>query len=414
LDLDVVIIGAGTAGLSAAKSLRDRGRRVAVIEGSHRIGGRAYSEEIAPGTWFDLGCSYLHQAEHNPFVGIADELNHEIGKAHGKMFERNNMHRHAYGRQLAGDAQARLFTYLGKCDAAVAASVEAGRDVAIAELVDLDNEFAPIYMASMASLNTLDLDQTSAADFYAASGGQDYPVKNGYGNLVAAWGADVEVALNHRVERIDCRGPGVRVHTAHGVLEASNALCTVSTGVLAAQQIDFQPALPDSKLAAIAGLPCGTENKICLFFERDIFGAEGRGFHLTWNDEIAGGFEASVMGQNTAIVFTGGRHAIWLEKQGQQASEEYALNMVASVFGNDIHQAFSRSICTAWTTEPWTYGSYSCALPGQAHQRAVLAQPIDSKLVFAGEATTVGDHACCHGAFNSGQRAAAEIDASLG
>jgi monoamine oxidase len=414
LDLDVVIIGAGTAGLSAAKSLRDRGRRVAVIEGSHRIGGRAYSEEIAPGTWFDLGCSYLHQAEHNPFVGIAGELNHEIGKAHGKMFERNNMHRHAYGRQLAGDAQARLFTYLGKCDAAVAASVEAGRDVAIAELVDLDNEFAPIYMASMASLNTLDLDQTSAADFYAASGGQDYPVKNGYGNLVAAWGADVEVALNHRVERIDCRGPGVRVHTAHGVLEASNALCTVSTGVLAAQQIDFQPALPDSKLAAIAGLPCGTENKICLFFERDIFGAEGRGFHLTWNAEIAGGFEASVMGQNTAIVFTGGRHAIWLEKQGQQASEEYALNMVASVFGNDIHQAFSRSICTAWTTEPWTYGSYSCALPGQAHQRAVLAQPIDSKLFFAGEATTVGDHACCHGAFNSGQRAAAEIDASLG
>jgi len=414
LDLDVVIIGAGAAGLSAAKSLRDRSRRVAVIEGSHRIGGRAYSEEIAPGTWFDLGCSYLHQAEHNPFVGIADEFNQEIGKAHGKMFELDNIQAHAQGSKLTGADRARLDSYLGDCYAAITAAAAAGRDVAIAELVDLDNEFAPIYMENMAELNTLDLDQTSAADFYAANEGQDYPVKNGYGNLVVAWGADVEVALNQKVERIDCRGPGVRVHTVHGVLEARTVLCTVSTGVLAAQQIEFQPALPDSKLAAIAGLPCGTENKICLHFERDVFGKEGRGFHFAWNDEITGGFEASVMGQNTAIVFTGGRKAIWLEKQGQQASEDYALNLVASVFGSDIRSAFARSICTAWSSEPWTYGSYSCALPGQAHQRAVLAQPIDSKLFFAGEATTVGDHACCHGAFNSGQRAAAEIDAALG
>ena len=87
---------------------------------------------------------------------------------------------------------------------------------------------------------------------------------------------------------------------------------------------------------------------------------------------------------------------------------------MASVFGSDIRSAFARSICTAWSSEPWTYGSCSCALPGQAHQRAVLAQPIDGKLFFAGEAATVGDHACCHGAFNSGRRAAAEIDAALG
>ena len=414
MDLDVVIIGAGAAGLAAAKALRERGRRIAVVEGSHRIGGRAYSEEIAPGTWFDLGCSYLHQADQNPFVGIADELNHEIGKAHGDIFAPGNIHLHAHGKQLTGGQRAGPQAYFAECYAAIAAAVDAGRDVAIADLVDLDSEFAPIFMATMADLNTLDLDQTSAADFYAANPGPDYPVKNGYGNLVAAWGADVEVALNHKVERIDCRGSGVRVETVRGTLDARSALSTVSNGVLAAQQIDFQPGLPDNKLAAIAGLPCGTENKVCLYFERDIFGAGGRGFHNTWTDDIAGGFEASVMGQNTAIVFTGGRLSVWLENQGQQASEDYALNLVASVFGNDIRAAFGRSICTAWTTDPWTYGSYSCALPGQAQQRAVLAEAIDNKLFFAGEATTIGDHACCHGAFNSGRRAAAEIDAALG
>ena len=414
MQYDVVIIGAGAAGLSAAKALRQRGRRVAVVEGSHRIGGRAYSEEIAPGTWFDLGCSYLHQAQQNPFVGIADTLGHEIGKAHGDIFEPDNIRIHAGGELLSREDKARFDRYVSECEAAIAAAARAGRDVPVAELVDLEHEFAPIYMALMAELNTLDLDETSAADYYAADDGPDFPVKNGYGNLVAAWGADAEVALNSRVERIDYRGSGVRVDTVRGRLEARTVLCTVSTGVLGAQQIEFLPALPTRKLDAIAGLPCGTENKVCLYFERDVFGADGRGFHFAWNGDAAGSFEASVMGQNTAIVFTGGREAAWLEKQGTRACEDHALGLVASVFGADVRAAFGRSICTAWTGEPWTYGSYSCALPGQAHQRPVLAEPLDERLFFAGEATTVGDHACCHGAYNSGLRAAAEIDAVLG
>jgi len=66
-ETDVVIVGAGSAGLSAAKELARRGLSHVVVEGSHRIGGRAYSEEIAPGVWFDLGCSYLHDGASNPF-----------------------------------------------------------------------------------------------------------------------------------------------------------------------------------------------------------------------------------------------------------------------------------------------------------------------------------------------------------
>ena len=65
-DTDVIIIGAGASGLSAAKELTRQGLSYTILEGSHRIGGRAYSEEIAPGVWFDLGCSYLHQARDQP------------------------------------------------------------------------------------------------------------------------------------------------------------------------------------------------------------------------------------------------------------------------------------------------------------------------------------------------------------
>jgi monoamine oxidase len=115
------------------------------------------------------------------------------------------------------------------------------------------------------------------------------------------------------------------------------------------------------------------------------------------------------MGLNTAVVFSGGRLAIWLEKQGMEACHEYALSRVAEAFGNEIRKHVTRIIATAWKTDPWTRGSYSCALPGQAHQRVELARPIEDRLFFAGEATTVGDHACCHGAYRSGIRAAREI-----
>lgn len=412
--IDVIIIGAGAAGLSAAREFKRHGISYQVVEGSHRIGGRAYSEEIAPGVWFDLGCSYLHQGDINPFVAIADELGIVIGKDKGDIFDACKRKLYKNGVTLNATEHQTYFSYVEQCDAAINGAVERNEDIAIADLVDLEHEYALSYSHWMAELNAVDIDKTSTVDFNAAEGGPDFPVLNGYGNLVAAWGADLPVALNTRVERIDWSGREVAVETSQGSLRAPAALCTVSTGILAAGDIHFVSGLPDWKMEAILGVPTGIENKICLHFDRDVFGPEGRGFHNTWNDAgEACGFEASVMGQNTAIAFTGGRFAVWLEKQGPQAGHDYAVDRVAEAFGNDIRQHVTRSIATAWASEPWTRGSYSCALPGQAHQREQLARSLDEKLFFAGEATSVGDHACCHGAFRSGIRAAQEIAAVL-
>jgi len=411
---DVIIIGAGSAGLSSAREFARLGLTYRIVEGSHRIGGRAYSEEIAPGVWFDLGCSYLHQGEINPFVAIADELGVTIGKEWGDIFEDSRIALYHNGELLGAGQREAYFNYVAECNAAIQTAADKGEDVAIAGLVDLENEYALSFMQGMAELNAADIDQTSSLDFTAAWGGPDIPVLNGYGNLVASWGADIAVSLNTRVERIGWSGKGVCVDTSKGTIQAHTVLSTVSTGILASGDIDFSPGLPDWKMEAILGLPTGTENKICVHFDRDVFGPDGRGFHTTWNDNgEACGFEASVMGQNTAIVFTGGRHGIWLEKQGQQAGHDYAVERITEAFGNDIRKHVTRSIVTAWTTEPWTRGSYSCALPGQAHQRSQLAQPLDERVFFAGEATTIGDHACCHGAFRSGIRAAGEIAETL-
>ena len=417
-ETDVVIVGAGSAGLSAAKELAKRGLSHVVVEGSHRIGGRAYSEEIAPGVWFDLGCSYLHDGASNPFGPIADTLGVPLNREHADLFSHIRACRN--GIQLKGEEAARFAQYNDDCEKIIAASVACGEDRAISELVDVQNEFLMPYANVMAVINTMDIDEISAADYAGFRSDDeiaklDIPVPGGYGNLVRTWGADVDVTLNCRVDRIDWSGPGVAVETVKGTLRGRAVLVTVSTGILASNNILFDPVLPDWKIEAYLGLPTGTVNKFCLHFDMDVFGPEGLGVYRSWSDAGDAGFlEASVNSDNTAIVFAGGGHGIWLEKQGQQAGQDFALDRVAEVFGNDVRKRVTRSIVTAWGTEPWTLGAYSCARPGQAHQRHELARPIDERLFFAGEATIAGSHATCHGAYLSGIRAAAEIAESLG
>jgi monoamine oxidase len=414
-EIDVIIIGAGAAGLSAAKELMKQGLSYTVVEGSHRIGGRAYSEEIAPGVWFDLGCSYLHQGEVNPFGPIADELGVVIGREHGDIFAEGKLLFYHNGAQLSDADQQACMQYEQQCYDAISACVKRGEDSSIADLINLESPYAPPFMNGMAGLTSVDVDQCSVADLSDSGHGSDIPVLNGYGNLVARWAEGIPVSLNTKVESIDWSGKGVSVETNKGTIKARTVLSTVSNGILAANHIRFNPGLPDWKIDAINGLPTGTLNKTCLLFDKDIFGPDGRGFYHNWADGGEGsGIEASVMGQNLAIVFTGGRHTVWLEKQGQQAGHDFAVDQVAAVFGNDIRKSVSKSIITAWSTEPWTLGSYSCALPGQAHQRKELARSIDDRVFFAGEATINQHQATCHGAYLSGIRAAQEIKATLG
>lgn len=260
----------------------------------------------------------------------------------------------------------------------------------------------------------MDVDQVSTLDYATATGELGYQAYQGYGNLVAAWGREVPVTLNCRVESIDWSGPGVTVSTPKGTLSARTALVTVSTGILASGDIAFTPALPTWKDEAIHSLPMGTENKVGVHFDRDVFGESGRAYVTTWNDTgEAAKVDASVMGLNTASVFVGGRLGVWLEKQGPRTLEAFAIDRIAEIFGNAIRKHVTRCITTAWESEPWTRGSWACARPGQADKRADLAAPLAPTLFFAGEATVYGGQGTCNGAYESGLRAAQEIADAL-
>jgi monoamine oxidase len=141
-EADVIIIGAGASGLSAAKELTRLGLSNIVVEGSHRIGGRAYSEEIAPGVWFDLGCSYLHQGDTNPFVAIADELGVTIGKDYGDIFKENKLGLYQHSVPLNPAEREAYLSNQDECYAAIHAAADRGEDVAVVDLVDLENKYA--------------------------------------------------------------------------------------------------------------------------------------------------------------------------------------------------------------------------------------------------------------------------------
>ncbi len=409
---DVVIIGAGSAGLSAAKELTRLGISFIVVEASHRIGGRAYSEEIAPDTWFDLGCAYLdcgpesptHIDESNPFIAYAQNQGVVIEEY---LYDSHYVYN---GRPLDDHEMTALEAYYKECEEAIRNSVVAGDDLAISELIDLENPYATPYMDMMAVTAPKDLDEASAADFFhKVDDWKSFNTLCGYGNLVAQWGSDVEVSLNSKVESVDWSGKDVLAKTAKGTIQAPCLISTVSNGILAAQSIHFKPRLPDWKIESIQGLPMGFENKIGVHFTKDVFGPEAGGYYQAWSSEARGAYiDVNLLSTNVVTVFIGGRFSVWMEKRGQQAAREFAVDRIADIFGNDIRQSAGRSIVTAWAADPWTFGSYASALPGQFHQRESLPIPIDNKLFFAGEATARAN-GTCNGAYWSGVRAAREV-----
>ena len=365
---DVVIIGAGAAGLSAAKELSSQGVSFVVVEASHRIGGRAYSEEIAPDVWFDLGCAYLvagpnaktREDERNPLIDFAN--------SQGAVIEQY-LHESRYiynGRPLEpAEAQARKQFY-NDCEKAIRSAAERGDDCAISDLVNLESPYATPYMDMMAVTVPKDLDESSAADFhFGVEEHINFNTQRGYGNLVAAWGSDVDVSLNTRVESVDWSGKEVLVNTNKGPIRARCVINTVSTGILAAQHIHFIPRLPDWKMDAIQELTMGAENKIGVHFTKDVFAPEASGYYQVWSDDAHGAYvDVNLVSTNVVTVFIGGRFSIWMEQQGQQAAREFAVDRIAEIFGNDIRQSAGRSIATAWVTDPWTLGSYASANPG--------------------------------------------------
>lgn len=402
---DVIVVGAGAAGLSAAKHLMAAGRDVLVLEAADYVGGRCVTDSFTFPVPFDRGGSWLHSAEKNPLARIAEKQGTTLHKTPWQ---------HAWVRTPERFLTNAEVADYGQFHAAMWEAINAaGSDFPTASVesvlpVSPWRDTAKHWVAQMLGG---DADETSASDSaqYADADG-DWLVEGGLGAFVHSLHANVPVRLNCPVRGIDYSGAGVRIVTPDGDVETKCAVLTVSVGVLAAEAIRFTPGLPDDKLSAIQHLPMGLLNKVGILFDPKWTGAhEGQMIDYAPGGDAFCTILLGFYGSSLASGFTAGRFGGLLEAEGPGAATAFCLQALREVFGSDVTKHVRQTSETAWRGDPHKLGSYSHAMPGGHGARAALATPLQDKVFFAGEATMPDAFATVHGAYRSGLAAAKQV-----
>ena len=406
-EVDVAIIGAGAAGLGAAHALKKSSLSLIVLEARDRVGGRAHTIEAAPGIAFDLGCGWLHSADKNAFVPIAERLRFEIDRTRPPW--REQVVDTAFPPQDRAEFIAALDAFYDRAEEAAHQAAQSGRDVAASLCLEPGNRWNPMIDAISTYINGCELDQVSILDMDAYEDtGINWRVRQGYGALIAAFGAPVPTALNCAVTLIDHSGKKIRIETSQGTLVADRVIVTVPTSLIADEAIRFHPALP-AKVDAARGLPLGLADKVMLALDDgDTLPKDGSLRGATMRTAM-GTYHLRPFGQPCIEGFFGGRFAQSLEDAGPGALAAESINEIAGFLGNDYRRKLKPLSESRWAHDPLARGSYSHALPGHAGDRAVLASPVDGRLFFAGEATSPEFFSTAHGARDSGERAAGEV-----
>lgn len=407
-DVDVVVIGAGAAGLGAAKALRAAGKTFRLVEAMDRIGGRAWTRDADFGVPFDIGCAWLHAADRNPFYPEARAANWTL--YHHDM----NVDHLYYGKRKASEAEQ---TGMKAADAALAALLEShtSHDDRLSSLLSRGHAVRASATFSGPMDFGKDDDEISIADFKAAADlDPNYFTREGFGALVAHYGRDVPVELSTPVRRIAWGGPGVAVETDRGTIRARAVLVTCAPAVLAFGEIAFTPDLPTAHDEALFDLPMGMLTKIPIEIRETRLGLaafddlliERHARHDIYF--LCFPFDTDLM-----VGFVGGDFAWELSVAGEAAGIDFVSDRLCDIFGNDLRKNIGRAMMTNWGAERYVRGAYAAARPGKVKARAILATPIAGRIYFAGEHLAGPLIQTCGGARLSGEAVARDIVAAL-
>lgn len=422
-EADVLVIGAGMAGLAAARALQAAGRRVIVLEARERIGGRVWTDT----TWLDLpvdmGASWIHGVEENPIAEIAAEQqirtlstdydNLWLYDSDGRLLEDDE--------HDALEAEAEAFF-----EAALeAANDEYDTDQSIQRAVDdhlarrplsprqrraldyfINSSVEHEYAADIADLSLFAWDDGDGFD------GEDVIFPGGYGQIADFLAEGLDIRLGQPVSAVAYGDGGVTVECAGGSFRAGRAVITLPLGVLQKGSVRFDPPLPPAKQAAIGSLGMGLLNKLYLRFSRVFWPVEAEllGYISPvkgeWNETLN---FAHYTGKPVLLLFNAGNYGRAIEKLSDEEIVAEAMTRLRTIYGPDIPEPEAYQI-TRWASDPFAWGSYSYLRPGtDGDTRDALAEPVANRLFFAGEATSSAYAATVHGAYLSGLRAAEEI-----
>jgi monoamine oxidase len=405
---DVIVIGAGAAGLGAARRLTAARVPVRVVEARNRVGGRAWTARSPSGLPIELGCAWLHSADENELCALALRSGLTIDKTRPPW--RTQINDVGFTPAGQADFHAALARLFARLDEAGPAESDQPAD----RLLDPGSRWNALLNATSTYMNGVELDQVSVRDFWRYHDtGVNWRIVEGYGSLMEALASGLDITFECPARLIDHSGPQVRIETPHGDLRGCAAVITVPTDVLCAGDLRFDPALPD-KIAAAEVLPLGLADKVYLGLDRA--GEFPKDSHLygALDSVRTASYHVRPFGRPLIEVYFGGRFARELEAEGEAAFASFAIGQLASLLGEGMRKRLHPIAATAWGRDPYARGSYSHAMPGHADGRGVLAAPVGDRLFFAGEACMVHDFSTAHGAYRSGVAAADAIIAALG
>jgi monoamine oxidase len=424
---DVIVVGAGMAGVAAARAIFDAGKSVIVLEARDRIGGRIHSDHRWPDVAAELGASWIHGSTGNPLVPLA--------MAAGATTVATNYDSQSIfataGQQLTGAALSSLQSTFDQVDRAVRSLVrqrmnDGQPDVSLGEL--LTNVLAGLtltadQLAYVQWMYASEIEDDFAADigqlsaFYYDEGadliGPDLLLLDGYDQIVTPLAAPLDIRLQTVVDKIDYTAPGsISIHTAGGaVYQCTRCVCTLPLGVLKAGSVEFDPELPMSKQQAIDRLGMGRMHKAIMRFP-DVFWSDSEVLsyvsqppgELAWSLSMARYPGAAPV----VIAFHAGTHADQVEAMTADDLAAYLLARVRKMWPSA--PAPVEVLAARWGADPFSLGAYSyLAVGSTANDRSTLAAPVANQLFFAGEATHVDSPAMVHGAYLSGRREATNV-----
>ncbi len=406
-DADIVVIGAGAAGIAAARRIMAANRKVVVVEAASQIGGRCITDSTTFDTPFDRGARWMHNPETNPMIRLARGAGLEVLQAPS-------------GQKLRiGRRNARA----GETEEFLAALVRANRSIDEAARGKLDSACASVLPKDLGdwagaaefvlgpSFAGKDLKELSAIDKGRAQDRNSaIACRQGLGTLITRLGEQAPVALSTPASRIAWSNRDVSVEIQAGKIAARAAIVTVSTNVLTAGAIKFAPDIPKRTLDAASKLTLGSYDHIVLQLPGNPLGLSRDDILIEESNSTRTALLfANIGGSSLCSIDVGGSFGRDLSEQGEKAMVAFAKEWITKLFGSEAAAAVQKASATRWNASPYVMGAMSAAAPGGQLSRRILTEPMGN-VFLAGEATHETLWGTVDGAWESGERAA---DAAL-